>query len=186
MKIANMERGRLSTERLILIPFTTQICQNILSNDFNFLSAMELKKGISWPDDDVMESLPRILDNLSKVQSPTGFGSWMIIKKTTLEVIGDIGFKGLNSEDESVDIGYGIIVEERRRGYAEEAANALIQWAFTDKRVKKITASCLHENQSSVHLLKKLRFTESFKDDQMLFWSLQKEKKTSELMGEAT
>jgi ribosomal-protein-alanine N-acetyltransferase len=39
----------------------------------------------------------------------------MIIKKDTKEIIGDLGFKGFNDKDENVDIGYGIIKEERRK-----------------------------------------------------------------------
>lgn len=57
---------------------------------------MEFKKGKSWPDDDIMETLPIIIYNLSRVESPTGFESWMIIKNDTLEIIGDAGFKGFN------------------------------------------------------------------------------------------
>jgi ribosomal-protein-alanine N-acetyltransferase len=65
---------------------------------------MELSKGKSWPDMDVLETLPRIINNLTKVGYPTGFESWMIIKKDTKEIIGDLGFKGFNDKDENVDI----------------------------------------------------------------------------------
>lgn len=54
----------------------------------------------------------------------------MIIKKDTLEIICDAGFKGFNSIENNADIGYGIIKEERRNGYAEEAVIELISWAF--------------------------------------------------------
>ena len=52
------------------------------------------------------------------MDSPTGFESWMIIKKDTLEIIGDLGFKGFNHQKGSIDLGYGIIKEERQKGYA--------------------------------------------------------------------
>jgi ribosomal-protein-alanine N-acetyltransferase len=64
---------------------------------------MELSKGKSL-DIDVLETLPRIINNLTKVGYPTGFESWMIIKKDTKEIIGDLGFKGFNDKDENVDI----------------------------------------------------------------------------------
>lgn len=93
-----------------------------------------IKKGKSWPDSDVLETLPRIINNLTKVSSPTGYESWMIIKKDTLEIIGDLGFKGFNNREENIDIEYGIIKEERRKGFAEEAVREIIKWAFLNKR----------------------------------------------------
>lgn len=168
-----MQVDQLITERLILIPFTIQICKNIINNNFSDLLKMGLKKGKSWPDNDVIETLPKIIDNLSKVKSPTGFESWLIIKKETLEIIGDLGFKGFNHEEENIDIGYGIIKEERRKGYAEEAATELLKWVLSKKNVKEVTARCLIDNRSSINLLEKLNFTKVNQNETMVFWSLQ-------------
>ncbi|PIF47509.1 ribosomal-protein-alanine N-acetyltransferase [Chryseobacterium sp. 52] len=173
MKTQALSIDRLTTDRLILIPFTTQICKNILNDDFSDLLALGLKKGQGWPYPDVIETLPKIINNLSQVESPTGFESWMIIKNHTFEVIGDGGFKGYHAEEKSIDVGYGITREERRKGYAEEAVTELIRWAFSTGIVNEITARCLLENTNSIHLLKKLNFTERRRDDEMIYWSLQ-------------
>ncbi len=133
-----------------------------------------LKKGKSWPDSDVLETLPKIIKNLSLVEAPTGFESWMIIKNETSEIIGDLGFKGFNYEKGNIDIGYGIIKEERGKGYAEEATKTLIKWAFTEEIVKEITASCFIDNASSIKLLKKLNFEVTKNDNEMIHWSLKK------------
>ena len=174
MKVQKLQIENLQTERLLLIPFTTQICKNLIHNNFSDLHTMGFKKGKSWPDDDVLETLPKIISNLSLVEAPTGFESWMIIKNDTLEIIGDLGFKGFNYEKGNIDIGYGIIKEERGKGYAEEATKALIKWAFTVDIVKEITARCLTNNNSSIKLLKKLNFVVTTNDDEMIHWSLQK------------
>lgn len=139
-KMQTLQIDRLLTERLILIPFTMQICKSLVNNDFTDVCKMGLNKRKSWSDDDVNEILPKIIDNLSQVESPTGFESWMIIKNDTLEIIGDAGFKGFNYIKKNADIGYGIIKEERRKGYAEEAVKELIKWAFSKDIVKEITA----------------------------------------------
>ena len=174
MKVQILQIEKLQTERLILIPFTAQICKNLINNDFSDLNRIGLKKGKSWPDDDVLETLPKILANLSLVEAPTGFESWLIIKKDTLEIIGDLGFKGFNYEKGNIDIGYGIIKEERGNGFAEEATKALIKWAFTEDIVKEITARCLIDNTGSIKLLKKLNFNVIKNDNEMIHWSLQK------------
>ena len=175
MKTQSLDIDNLKTERLILIPFTLEICKNLLNDDFNVLFKMGLKKGKSWPDADVIETLPKIINNLSQVKYPTGFESWMIIKNDTFEIIGDLGFKGFNYEEENVDIGYGIIKEEREKGYAEEATSELIKWAFSKERVMEITARCLIDNVNSVKLLKKLNFVETKRENEMIYWSLQNE-----------
>ena len=175
MKVQILQIDKLQTERLILIPFTTQICKNLIHNNFTDLQTIGLKKGKSWPDEDVLETLPKILTNLSLVEAPTGFESWMIIKKDTFEIIGDLGFKGFNYEKENIDIGYGVIKEERGNGYAEEATKTLIKWAFNQDIVKEITASCLIDNTSSIKLLKKLNFEITKNDNEMMHWSLQKD-----------
>lgn len=173
MKTQTLQIEQLETERLILIPFTTAMCRRFMVDDFSDLTKRGFKKGKSWPDDDVMETLPRIINNLLKVETPTGFESWMIIKNDTLEVIGDAGFKGYNDAGGNIDIGYGIIKEERRKGYAAEAVQALIGWAFSNDIVKEITAQCLVSNISSVNLLKKFNFLETKQENDMVYWSLQ-------------
>ena len=174
MKTQTLEIDKLTTERLILIPYTIQICKNLINDDFSDLIKMGLKKGISWPDNDIIETLPKIINNLSQVESPTGFESWMIIKNDTSEIIGDIGFKGFNYAEKNIDMGYGIIKEERRKGYAEEAAIELIKWAFSKEIVNEITARCLIENMSSINLLKKLNFIETKIDHEIVYWLLQR------------
>lgn len=172
MEPSILQIHKLSTERLTLIPYTIPICKHILNQEFDFLKKMDLRKGRGWPDDDVLETLPKIINNLSEIGAPTGFESWMIIKNETSEITGDIGFKGFNQKEQLIDIGYGIILGERRQGYAEEAAKALIGWAFKQSIVKEITAKCLTDNVSSIHLLQKLNFKKVKRDDIFLYWSL--------------
>lgn len=167
--------NNIETERLILIPFTTQICNEILANKFNTIENLELKRGKNWPDHEMMETLPKILFNLSKVNSPTGFESWMIIKKDTNEIIGDVGFKGYNTIFHKADIGYGIIEAERKKGYASEAVKGLINWAFTSENLELITATTLINNTDSIKLLEILHFNQIEQEDNFFYWELTKE-----------
>lgn len=172
MKPETLQIKKLTTERLTLIPFTTKICENIIKNNFSDITKMGFIKGISWPDKDVIETIPRIIKNLAKVAAPTGYESWMIIKNDTLEVIGDIGFKGYNVQIQNIDLGYGIIKEERRKGYAEEACLKIINWAFTQEKVREIMACCQVNNFSSINLLKKLKFRDIKVEKGFIYWSL--------------
>lgn len=174
MNLDDLEKKELLSDRLILIPFTLKFCVNISNNDFSDLKTLNLIRGVNWPDDEVVETLPKIIRNLSKVDYPTGFESWMIVKRDTREIIGDVGFKGFNFVEKSCDIGYGIVKEERKKGYAEEASRMLIEWAFSNDFLDKITACCLIDNIDSVNLLKKLNFIEYSRDKTTIYWSLDK------------
>lgn len=142
-----------------------------MKGDFSDLIPLGLKRGKSWPDDDLIEILPKIIYKLTPIGVPSGFESWMIVKKDTMEIIGDIGFKGFNFDENNIDLGYGTIIEERRKGYTEEAAKALMKWAFSNESVKEITARCLLENLGSINLLKKLNFQEIKRNEGMICWS---------------
>jgi ribosomal-protein-alanine N-acetyltransferase len=163
----------IETERLILMPYTLAICKNILNNNFIDLEHLQLKKGIGWPDEDVLVTLPKIITTLEQITEPTGFESWMIIKKNTRELIGDCGFKGLHKSLHQVDLGYGIIQNERGNGYATEACKALIEWVFAmDNRIE-ITANCECKNESSIQVLTKLNFTKIKTIKGMIYWRKQ-------------
>ncbi|OWK72999.1 hypothetical protein CBW16_12200 [Flavobacteriaceae bacterium JJC] len=162
------------SNRLILLPFTLEICEEILNGNFDITYSIGLKKGRNWPDSDILETLPRIIANLSKVNSPTGFESWMIVKKETNEIIGDIGFKGFDALHHSCDLGYGIIEAERRKGYAEEASKCLIDWVLNTDSSIDITASTHLGNTGSINLLQKLNFIEIKRDSVFRYWQLVK------------
>lgn len=166
----------IETERLILIPYTKKIAQDILESNFKSIEAIKLKRGKNWPDQEILETLPKIIVNLSKVISPTGFESWMVVKKDTNEIIGDVGFKGYNTIFHKADIGYGIIEAERKKGYASEAVKTLIQWAFSVESLTLITATTLIDNTNSIRLLENLHFNQVDQEDDFFYWELTKDK----------
>ena len=94
----------------------------------------------------------------------------MIIHKNTHLLIGDIGFKGLPNENGEIDLGYGIILGERQKGYAKEAASGLMEWAFKQPGIKAITANCAKDNLASQKTLVALRFNKVEAHDEMIYW----------------
>jgi ribosomal-protein-alanine N-acetyltransferase len=164
----------IETTRLKLIPFTKEICEAALRSSTAVLTEIGIAAGHGWPDADTLDTLPRILKNLNKVQSPSGFESWMVLLKHNNMLIGDIGFKGLPNSDGELDLGYGIIANEQKKGFAKEAASGLVEWAFRQAGVKVITASCFIENLGSQSILRYLNFEKEAEDAKMLHWKLEK------------
>ena len=169
-----MNIEKIETDRLLLIPFTKQLTHLINDKNFIALKNKGLNTAEGYPDQETLETLPKIIANIEASNGPTGFESWVIIKKAEMKIIGDVGFKGIPSQAGEIDLGYGIIASERRNGFAVEASEALLNWAFSQLEVKKITAKCLIENEASVKILEKLKFKKRNSDTQFHFWSLEK------------
>lgn len=127
---------KIQTSRLTILPFTIEICEESLSNSFGTIAGMGIYPGNGWPDTETIDTLPRIIKNLRKVSQPSGFESWMIVDTSTNLLIGDIGFKGIPNEHGEIDLGYGIIENERKKGFAHEAATGILEWAFNQKKCK--------------------------------------------------
>jgi ribosomal-protein-alanine N-acetyltransferase len=74
-------------------------------------------------------------------------------------VIGLCSFTGPPGADEMVEIAYGIAPAYQNRGYAGEAARALIAYAFASGRVRTVRAHTLPQHNASTHVLLKCGFT---------------------------
>src|SRR5262249_56308632 len=96
-----------------------------------------------------------------------GLGMWLIIERDAAAVVGDAGFKG-SPADGRVEIGYSIIPSRRRRGYATEAAQALIGWALEHEDIDTVVAACATTNMASIRTLEPLGVTRTGgQDDQI-------------------
>jgi len=72
--------------------------------------------------------------------------------------IGNCGFKGPPAADGSVEIAYGVEPGHRGKGYATEAAGALVSYAFGDSRVRVVRAHTLPGPNASTRVLTKCGF----------------------------
>jgi RimJ/RimL family protein N-acetyltransferase len=70
-------------------------------------------------------------------------------------LIGTAGYKGPPTEDGTVEVGYGIVTDHRRRGYASEAMRALVARAFRLPGVRRVIAETLPELTPSIGVLRK-------------------------------
>lgn len=97
-------------------------------------------------------------------------------------VIGLCSFVGPPGNDEMVEIAYGIAPAYQNRGYAGEAARALVASAFASGRVRTIRAHTLPQRNASTRVLEKCGFTligefTHPEDGEVWRWELQKREK---------
>lgn len=93
----------------------------------------------------------------AKESDPWQFG-FGVIHKTDAMLIGMCGFPGPPDNDGVAEIAYGIAPSYQGRGYATEAAQALIEFATSDPRVRKLRAHTLAEPNASTRILEKCGF----------------------------
>ena len=84
-----------------------------------------------------------------------GFG---VVHRESGSVIGTAGFKGPPDEDGTVEIAYGIVPAYEGRGYATEAAAALVEFAGESGRVRLVRAHTLPTPNASTRVLAKCGF----------------------------
>ena len=81
-----------------------------------------------------------------------------VVDPESASVIGSAGFKGPPDQEGVVEIAYGIVPASEGRGYATEAAAALVTFAFSDNRVRLIRAHTLPTPNASTRVLAKCGF----------------------------
>ncbi|HEY6205869.1 MAG TPA: GNAT family N-acetyltransferase [Chthoniobacterales bacterium] len=88
---------------------------------------------------------------------PWKFG-FAVLHKIDNVVIGMCGFTAPPDANGAVELAYGIVPSYQGKGYATEAAAALVDLATADPRVRIIRAHTLPERNASTRVLEKCRF----------------------------
>jgi RimJ/RimL family protein N-acetyltransferase len=126
-------------------------------------------------------------DWLARVRASTGPDPWAlgfaVVHRASATVIGKCGYKGPPDPDGTVEIAYGIDPDHREKGFATEAAEALVRYAFGDARVRVVRAHTIEQANASARVLTKCGFDsvgEVIDPEDGLVWRWQK------LRGEAS
>lgn len=83
---------------------------------------------------------------------------FFIVDRDQRRVIGSAGFKGPPDSSGMVEIAYGVVPSCEGRGYATEAAGALVEFASACADVQLIRAHTLPVANASTHVLRKNGF----------------------------
>jgi RimJ/RimL family protein N-acetyltransferase len=71
-------------------------------------------------------------------------------------LVGNCGIRKNQALAQDAEMGFELAPEHWGKGYATEAALAMLNFAFTTLKLKRVYASCLAENHASAHVLGKI------------------------------
>lgn len=151
----------LRSARLELVPATLTHLRADLAGRDALSRALRAHVSDEWPPELYDEAATRwSLDWLIAHPHGAGWNFYYLIAAAPAPVlVGLAGFKGFPDEEGTVEIGYSILPERRRRGYASEAVRALVAFAFADDRVRRVVAETLPDMSPSIGVLEKCGFT---------------------------
>ncbi|MEU8431620.1 GNAT family N-acetyltransferase [Streptomyces sp. NPDC029216] len=78
-----------------------------------------------------------------------GWGPYAIVRTDDRRAIGGIGFHGAPDADGNAEIGYDLVPSARGNGYATDALNGLVAWAFRQPGLTTLHASVDADNAPS-------------------------------------
>jgi len=110
-------------------------------------------------------------------EKPRSHAQLAITLAQTGELIGNVGVRRETAEEPVADMGFELSPEHWGRGYASEAARAMVDWGFGDWGLERIHAHCVSENTASSRVLERagLRLEARLRDHQYFkgrFWDL--------------
>jgi RimJ/RimL family protein N-acetyltransferase len=154
----------IHSSRLELIALSPDVLRASLREDLESASRLI---DLSIPQD-WLEAKWLIEMRLAKIRANPALEPWLLRAvglRETRTMIGFIGFHGLPGAEYlnsyapgSVEFGYTIFPEYRRKGFASEAARALMDWATRAHGVRRFVLSISPANEPSLRLARKFGF----------------------------
>jgi ribosomal-protein-alanine N-acetyltransferase len=149
----------IETARLKLIPCELKHFEAILQDQKQLEQLLGVAVLADWYDFPGVAGIEAIQFSYEYLQAnPDAHGWWMylFIHVKDNALIGFGGYKGKADESGMVEIGYAIIPAYRGKGLATEAAEGLIDHAFSHAHIRKVEAHTLAEQNASTRVLEKV------------------------------
>lgn len=166
----------IRTQRLELLPYSLEVAQAVITRN---KSQVERLLGVTVPDDwyasEVLDIFPMYAQMLTDHPSQLGWGVWLMIHIADSSLIGDLGFIAKPDQMGTVEMGYEVLSAYRQQGFAFEAVEVLVDFAFTQPELKRIIAHSPDDHTASIRILEKLGMQQIARDENLLKWELKLE-----------
>lgn len=148
----------IATSRLDLVPLSGEMLRAIGEDRARFAELVDCEVSDDWPQQDFADVLPSIRNWVAQDEALSIWTYVIVRREPTRVLVGEIGYKGPPNAESVVEIGYALLPEARRNGYASEAVRALVRWALQREDVLRVTAETIIGNDASERVLQRCGF----------------------------
>ena len=151
----------ITTPRLTLIPATVAHARAELADRAAFARLLGAAVPDAWPPESAADALPLFLEWLEAAPDRVGWFGWYALTRADLGapvLVAGGGFLGPPAGG-AMQLGYSVLPEFQRQGYATEMVGELLGWAFSQPGVTLVAAETEWANPASVRVLEKSGFT---------------------------
>lgn len=146
-----------TTPRLTLVAEDLDIARAAKVNHDTLAKALHARLPDDWPPEFFVEAIGYWLAELERNPDLLGWTIWYVVHQADGAVIGIVAFKGLPI-DGRTDVGYSIVGSYQRQGYATEAVQSIVEWAFADERVERVVGETMPGLVPSIKVMERLGF----------------------------
>lgn len=163
-KSSSSPHGVIQSERLDLILLDAPVMDALIAGQNEQAQALiGFSLPASFPEEHDLEFLRF---RRAQLESTPEWAPWLaraVVRRDDNLLVGTItfhgppGINGLRAQG-AVEVGYTIRAESRNRGYATEAAQAMMRWASEHHNVTQFVSSTTPDNEPSLRVIRKLGF----------------------------
>ena len=146
----------ITTDRLILRRFEYSDTDSMLRN---WIADEKVQSMYSEPVYSTEDEVKELLDKYIGSYEKDDYYRWAVIEKESGECIGQIAYFLVDSKNHFAEIEYCIGSEFQCRGYATEAAKAVIEYGFDKINLHKVQICTKTINQKSRRVIEKCGLT---------------------------
>ena len=143
----------LTTERLLLREFNHSDWPEVLA----YQSDPRYLRYYVWTErtpEEVQAFVQMFIDQ--QAEQPRTKFQLAVSLKSSGRLIGNCGIRMESPDTHQADIGYEFSPHHWRRGYATEAARAMVNFGFTELKLHRIWSWCIADNLGSARVLEKI------------------------------
>ena len=152
----------LYTQRLELRPGSARALRAALESNAALASVLDVDISDAWPPELYDADAVRwTLDQLGDGSDGGPYGFYYLIRHRPGArgmLIGVGGFKGPPNANGEVELGYGVLSDFQRQGYATEAVQGWLALAFADPAIEIVVGQTLASLTASIGVLEKAGF----------------------------
>jgi RimJ/RimL family protein N-acetyltransferase len=143
----------LTTERLVLRPVTAEDHAVLLAH----WTLPDVRRFLFDGEALAAAEVTETIEDSARDFATVGYGIWLIQEKGRVELVGTAGLRPL--EDLGLEIFYSLAPGSWGKGYATEAARAVVEHAIVDLGLPEVLAEVDEGNAASVAVVRRLGMT---------------------------